>query len=117
MHLRCRSSIALTSDVYDFLAALPDGQYQLPRHVGCDLQDEHDRDHTGFLQSVGEAEETAWWLAWDDVAGTHALVQVPYCCDDCVSVDACLLPEGHPGRHSSELTTVLTLPADRVLVG
>ncbi|MEV4416469.1 hypothetical protein [Catellatospora sp. NPDC049609] len=109
MNLRCHSMITVPDGVYEFLAAVPDGQYQLPRWVACDLQEDHREGHVGFLQSMGEAEETAWWLAWSGTAGEPTLIQLPYCCEDCSTADACLLPDGHPGRHSSQLITALDL--------
>ncbi|MDI1465159.1 hypothetical protein QEZ54_29740 [Catellatospora sp. KI3] len=110
MYPQCHAGIAVPNGLYAFLAAEPDGQYQLPRQLSCELQSGHGTDHAGFLQSIGPDEHAAWWLLWDDTAGMRSLIQLPYCCDDCTAADACLLPAGHEGRHGPQLATTLDVP-------
>ncbi|GHJ47272.1 hypothetical protein Cs7R123_46140 [Catellatospora sp. TT07R-123] len=112
MFLRCFAGVALTEAEYVFLAELPQAQYQLPHRVTCDLEHGHDSDHIAFCQSIGADEEAAWWITWNSDRRMRSLVELPFCCDDCIAADACLLPDGHPGRHSFELTTLLVPPSD-----
>ncbi len=115
MYLRCRTGNTVTDAEFAFLAAMPGGQYQLPRHVTCDLQDGHDRNHIAFVQCLDHTEQSAWWLTWTTDGDGRSLIERPYCCDDCTPPDACLLPEGHEGRHSPQLTTLLAPPPDQHL--
>ncbi len=110
MYLRCRTGNTVTDAEFAFLAGLPGGQYQLPHRVTCDLQEGHGQDHIAFVQCLDQAEQSAWWLTW--TRDSRSLIELPYCCDDCTPADACLLPEGHDGRHSPQLTTVLAPPPD-----
>ncbi|MEV4418088.1 hypothetical protein [Catellatospora sp. NPDC049609] len=112
VYARCHSSIAASAGLNEFLAVMPDGQRRLPRQVPCVLQYGHLEEHVGLLQGSGERRPGAWWLRWDDTAGLRSLVQSPYCRDGRSAPDACLLPGGHEGHHSGQLSTLLDVPPE-----
>jgi hypothetical protein len=102
---RCPARIELSDFQIHWLKRRPYGSHQVRRHHECQLEYGHDGPHGAAGQTDDEVE---WWIRWTLTAS--AVEQVLACsgfCDASEDPDdeaTCLLFEGHPGRHSFELT-------------
>ena len=101
---RCPARIELSDFQVLWLQRRPQAAHQARRHHDCRLEFRHDGPHGDLGQRSDGVE---WWVRWtltssavEQVAACAAVVDDP---DDPQNEAACLLFEGHPGRHSFDL--------------
>jgi hypothetical protein len=101
---RCPARIELSDFQLLWLKRRPYGAHGARRHHECQLEFRHDGPHGSLGQ---QSEDVEWWIRW--TLTSSAIEQVRECSSghddiaDSTEHHACLLFEGHPGRHSFEL--------------
>jgi hypothetical protein len=101
--LRCGATTSLTA-VEEMKLRVVSGNVPAAEAVlTCETAIGHDGSHTAFA-ATSENDELWWWLLWG--GHTREVRQIDLCEARSLNDpyrDDCLLPEGHPGRHSYEL--------------
>jgi hypothetical protein len=101
---RCRAFANLTCAESTRLGALPSAFGPILHSLTCELAADHDGSHVAFTVAV-DGGERWWWLHW--TADLRRLVEAEACDrtdDNSPERDDCLLPKGHPGPHSFDIS-------------
>jgi hypothetical protein len=101
---RCRASTNLTCAESARLTALPLTVGPVLHALTCELAAGHDGSHVAFTVAVYGGERW-WWLLW--TADSRRLIEAEACDrtnDHSTELDDCLLPLGHSGPHSFEIS-------------
>ncbi|MFJ8469621.1 hypothetical protein [Streptomyces swartbergensis] len=105
---KCRVVTVLTTREYQRLDAVPDGANEVSPMARCSLEP----GHTGPHQCLGQvcSDGSEFWLAWDE-GGLREIRHTAGCPartpeEETGEPEPCLFADGHPGRHSFDLTQV-----------
>src|SRR4051794_33149517 len=99
----CPARVTLDATQSSFLDQLGPDAPSLQSELGCELEPGHAGSHAALAQHV---EDTTWWVQWTLTASE--IKPYTWCAarqeltEQEAGEDACVLFDGHPGRHSSD---------------
>jgi hypothetical protein len=104
MKARCPATVAVSAAVLATLMALEEQVRTEGDRVGCELGSGHCGSHLALVATVQGGDQW-WWLRWD--GQLREVIQIDPCEAELPQgqyADGCVLPDGHPGPHSFDLS-------------
>jgi len=108
-----------TAELLTLIASFEDTRSGRER-LSCELAAGHSDLHVALVATVHGGDQW-WWLRWDSQpAEALEVIQIDPCAAELPHgqyADDCVLPEGHPGPHSFDLSSPPPLPGEHHRVG